>query len=409
MMKAAINYMFTIQLFLIIAIVLTSSLVLLGQDLKVTGQVRHRSERVDKDFSDQTASFGFSFLRTRLNMKFTNEKNHAFIQIQDSRKFGDATNTLTDGSADLLDFHQAYFVLSDFATEGLNVKLGRQEVSFANQRLIGAVGWHNVARSFDGVLISYSDEKYLATAFSLKETETSAVGDVGDKDVRGVWVETSFFAPTRVDLFVINQTLNPGDVLNRNTFGFYSKGSYDLGSFKLSQEIDIAVQSGTNGGNNVSASLIGSRIKLIAKDTPLKYWVGFGYDAVSGDDTTTVDDEAFNTLYATNHKYYGFMDYFLNVPAHTKGSGLTDIIVSAGLSPVSKVSAKVDYHFMSTSQDVPSGNDIGSEIDFTGSYGYSKDLKIVAGVSIFSPGDVFKAWNGEDTSTWGYLMTIYNF
>ena len=93
-------------------------------------------------------------------MKFTNEKNHAFIQIQDSRKFGDATNTLTDGSADLLDFHQAFFFISDFATEGLNVKLGRQEVAFANQRLIGAVGWHNVARSFDGVLFAYSREKY---------------------------------------------------------------------------------------------------------------------------------------------------------------------------------------------------------------------------------------------------------
>ena len=380
-----------------------------GQNMEISGQVRHRSERSDKDFSDQTASFGFSFLRTRLNMKFTNEKNHAFIQIQDSRKFGDATNTLTDGSADLLDFHQAYFVLSDFATEGLNVKLGRQEVSFANQRLIGAVGWHNVARSFDGVLFTYSQEKYKATAFSLKETETSAVGDIGDKDVRGVWVETSFIAPTRVDLFFINQNLNPGDVLDRNTFGVYSKGNYDIGTFKLSQEIDIAVQSGTNGGNNVSATLFGSRIKLTAKDTPLKYWFGIGYDAVSGDDSTTVDDEAFNTLYATNHKYYGFMDYFLNVPANTKGAGLTDIVVSAGVTPVSKLSVKVDYHLMSTSRDVTAGNDIGSEIDFTGSYGYSKDLKIIAGISIFTPGDVFKAWNGEDTSTWGYLMTVYNF
>ena len=190
---------------IVMTLLLTNSLVLQAQELQVTGQVRHRSERVDKDFSDLTPGYGFSLLRSRLNMKFTNEKNYAFIQIQDSRKFGDATNTLTDGSADLLDFHQAYFVISDFVTEGLKVKLGRQEVEFANQRLIGSVGWHNVARSFDGVLLSYSAEEYLATAFSLKETEMSALGDIGDKDVRGVWVETSFLAPTRVDVFFINQ------------------------------------------------------------------------------------------------------------------------------------------------------------------------------------------------------------
>ena len=281
---------------IVVTVLLTSSLMLLGQELEVTGQVRHRSERIDKDFSDLTASYGFSLLRSRLNMKFTNEKNYAYIQIQDSRKFGDATNTLTDGSADLLDFHQAYFVVTDFFTKGLKVKLGRQEVAFANQRLIGSVGWHNVARSFDGVLLSHSSEKYLATLFSLKETEMSAVGNVGDKDVLGVWVETSFIAPTRVDVFFIKQNLNPGDVLNRNTFGVYSKGTYDLGTFKLSQEIDIVSQSGINGGNSVSASLIGSRFKLAAKESSLKYWVGFGYDVLSGDDTTTVEDEAFNTL-----------------------------------------------------------------------------------------------------------------
>ena len=394
---------------IVMTLLLTNSLVLQAQELQVTGQVRHRSERVDKDFSDLTPGYGFSLLRSRLNMKFTNEKNYAFIQIQDSRKFGDATNTLTDGSADLLDFHQAYFVISDFVTDGLKVKLGRQEVEFANQRLIGSVGWHNVARSFDGMLLSYSAEEYLATAFSLKETEMSALGDIGDKDVRGVWVETSFLAPTRVDVFFINQNLNPGDVLDRNTFGVYSKGSYDLGAFKLSQEIDFAFQNGTNDGNNVSANLIGLRIKLAAKDTPLKYWVGFGYDVVSGDDPATVDDEAFNTLYATNHKYYGYMDYFLNVPANAKGAGLTDIVLSAGLSPVSNFSMKVDYHLMSTSQDVAAGSDIGSEIDVTGSYGYSKYLKIKGGIEIFTPGDVFKAWKGEDRSTKAFIMTIYNF
>lgn len=165
---------------MVMLLLLSISLNLQAQELKVTGQVRHRSERVDKDYSDLTPGYGFNLLRSRLNMKFQNEKNYAFIQIQDSRKFGEATNTLTDGSADLLDFHQAYFIITDFVAKGINVKLGRQEVAFANQRLIGSVGWHNVARSFDGILLSYSAKKYLATAFSKIKggIEFFAPGDV---------------------------------------------------------------------------------------------------------------------------------------------------------------------------------------------------------------------------------------
>ena len=37
----------------------------------------------------------------------------------------------------------------------------------------------------------------------------------------------------------------------------------------------------------------------------------------------------FNTLYATNHKYYGFMDYFIDIPRHTYGLGLIDIHAKA--------------------------------------------------------------------------------
>jgi len=51
-----------------------------------------------------------------------------------------------------------------------------------------------------------------------------------------------------------------------------------------------------------------------------------GVDYLSGDDG---EDETkykvFNTLYATNHKFYGFMDYFLNLPVHTYGKGLMDM------------------------------------------------------------------------------------
>ena len=121
-----------------LSVVLGNSGLAEAEDMKITGQIRHRTERNDKDFSDETASYGFSFLRSRMNLKFTNEKTYAFIQIQDSRVFGTETNTLSDGSADALDFHQAYFALSDFVTKGLTVMVGRREIAYANQRLMAS-------------------------------------------------------------------------------------------------------------------------------------------------------------------------------------------------------------------------------------------------------------------------------
>jgi len=406
------NYKFieaTVNYGIIISIIIINTVLLAAQDVKITGQVRHRTEQIDKSFLDNTSNFGISFLRTRLNLKFEKEKSYAFVQVQDARVFGSETNTLSDGSADALDYHQAYFNISDLFTKGLSVKIGRQEVAYANQRLMGSVGWHNIGRSFDGFTALYKSEQYSANIFNLKERESSAFGDVFDINVRGVWVEAAIKKTTKLDLFFINQNTPPGDDLNRHTYGIYSKGNYSLGSMTLSQETDLVLQSGLNTVNDVSASLFGTRINLKTNDTAYKYWLGIGYDVVSGDDITTVDDEAFNTLYATNHKYYGFMDYFLNIPANTRGAGLTDKIISAGFQPKVNLSVKADYHILSSSEKVTGLSALGTELDLTASYGYSADLKILAGVSLFTPDDLFKIWMGDSNASWGYLMTVYNF
>ena len=54
--------------------------------------------------------------------------------------------------------------------------------------------------------------------------------------------------------------------------------------------------------------------------------VSVGVEYLSGDDDPTDGTyKVFDTLYATNHKFYGFMDYFLNIPVHTFGLGLRDV------------------------------------------------------------------------------------
>jgi len=125
--------------------------------LQFSGQIRQRYEMVDKDFSDSTGFNNQNYLRTRFAVTYKNEDVTTFVQLQDSRIFGTETSTLTDGTADMLDLHQAYFKLNNIYNLPLSVKAGRFEAVYGPQRLIGAVGWHNVGRSFDGVVFNYSN------------------------------------------------------------------------------------------------------------------------------------------------------------------------------------------------------------------------------------------------------------
>ena len=414
----------------LMVMVMASTTFGMPSEVSITGQVRQRTEMNNKDFDAGTSMSGATWLRTRLNISAKTEGNGlAFIQVQDARKFGEETSTLFDGSADLLDFHQAYLLVNQVADIPLNVKVGRMELAYANQRIIGAVGWHNVARSFDGVVASYKLKNISIDALLMTEVEENTVKSsslavdtttwgvtetstsANPKDFRGVWLTSKIGAGTRLDAYYLNNyNGDEGDDLNRNTMGIFSKGTYQLGGLKFSQEVDYALQSGTSGTTDISATLIGVRASLQFTNLPFKHSIGIGFDLISGDSDPDDDKyEAFNTLYATNHKYYGFMDYFINVPAHTQNAGLQDIIPTVSVALLKNLQAKVDYHILSTAQEVSGETAIGTEMDLTITYAFRKGIKVVGGYSSFTPDTVFESWKGSDPASWAYLMTIFNF
>ena len=52
-----------------------------------------------------------------------------------------------------------------FFSNSLNMKLGRMRVNYGEQRLIGAVEWSNIGRSFDGVIFTVHDGRYSTDIF----------------------------------------------------------------------------------------------------------------------------------------------------------------------------------------------------------------------------------------------------
>jgi hypothetical protein len=362
-----------------------------GNPLKFSGQVRQRFEMVDKDFTDTTSFNSQNYLRTRFAVSYDNDDYSTFIQLQDSRIFGTETNTLKDGTADALDVHQAYFKLKNLFGVPLTAKVGRFEAAYGPQRLMGAVGWHNIGRSFDGVIFNLTNDFANVDFFNFKQVEASTVNDNDDFNVRGAYAHLTLMDGHKTQAFAIQD----GD---RMTFGGYGKGVFA----GVSYELEFAMQNGTESDDvNYGGMMYG----LNAGYKIAGMTLSAGVDFVSGDDTTTTDvNESFNTLYATNHKYYGYMDYFLNLPVHTGGLGLSDIHVKMSGLKVAGHVVNVAYHMFNADQ---SEDSFGNELDITLVKKYADNVKIVAGYSIFMPGKL-KEENGANAS-FAYLMTIVNF
>jgi len=113
------------------------------------GQVRPRFEsRTPIDGSWNS----FTSMRVRAALEARLEGNvRVFVQIQDVRLFGEESNTLSDYRADNFDLHQGFVELQEVPSLGGSLRVGRQEMAFGEQRLVGAVNWTQQGRSFDGI------------------------------------------------------------------------------------------------------------------------------------------------------------------------------------------------------------------------------------------------------------------
>jgi len=393
-------------------------------DVDVSGQIRYRFEINDKDFADSTASNNYAFMRTRIGLSFERTEDvNAFIQVQDSRKFGEEGSTLGDGSADMMDFHQAYVTINNIhGHDDMSLSIGRMEVAYGGQRFMGAVGWHNVGRSFDGIKLGMKLGIASIDLFNYKTVEGNMNGDDGDSNVYGVHADLDIDPCGTTQMFLTHEQKRPTADLNRSTFGLYRHG---MVGHNMTYEVDFGYQMGTAGVDSagtdidVAAMMIGVRFNYSLMDMPASPSVTVGFDMLSGDDgTDATENTSFNTLFATNHKFYGYMDYFIDIPVDAYDRGLNDLVIGIKASPMEDHWIALDYHMFMTAEDyllsdgsggTTKETELGSEIDITLKHKYNSNVKFMAGYSIFTPGKIFEQTMGKDSSSWIYWMAVVNF
>ena len=163
--------------------------------------------------------------------------------------------------------------------------------------------------------------------------------------------------------------------------------------------------------NNLAQSAF--MVNVYAEKKIKKIALGLGADYLSGnsDGTKATENHTFSTLYATNHKFYGYMDYFLAIPTDTKQGGLLDLYLRADCALSKTISTTLDVHHFSLANDYNLGTEfkktLGTEADLLLDYKPSPLIHLQCGYAyLFATENMehLKDGNANETNTWAYIM-----
>jgi hypothetical protein len=371
--------------------------------LTIGGQYRLRYEAFrDYDLnSDAGANRDYFTQRARVDFKFDlAEKLSAFVQFQDAREWGEET-ALTDDSANGFDLHQGYVHMDDTPIIGGNTTIGRLEVNFGDQRLVGALDWATGARALDGIVQGWSMDKATLLAFVFQAGEALTAPEVND-DVHfgGLYYMREFGEGVHGDFYLMHlhdDGALPGGTANVSTIG-------TLWKFQANEQLDfgveVALQFGEVGGADVSAGdAYAGHLDANWNFGGDRHMKGtFGLDVASGDDPATPDIERFNNLFPTSHMHWGMMDLalwenlmspWLRFQFDTCAMSNLSITLLY-LAAMEEADAFGGTRGMLTAGG---GNDdhMGNELDFLWTrkldWGGKLDSSLQLGLGIFMPGD----------------------
>ncbi len=414
---------FRIGLFCVIFLMLGSEAI--AQSVDWSGQLRVRSEMDSRNFDPDSAPNTYTLMRSRLGADIQlDDRLSIFLQAQDSRVFGQA-GTLTNESN--LDLHQGYIESERILSDLVGFRVGRMELSYGNERILGAVGWHNVGRVFDGVVVDldFGTSSLDVIAMTIRNNHdyapiatrqaTQAVTDEGS-NLFGLYSETRLQDGMNFDTYLLweqDRIRMPEESqddyrMSRITIGGYSKG--DL-SDQLGYQTELAFQTGRLHDETVLAYMLTGSLEYRMSDTGLSS-VELGYDHLSGTGRDSDFYGSFDPAYHTGHKFYGFMDYFINIPQNTMERGLIDLYLKTHLADVAGIDFRIWlHHFFHETSDTGGNRFLGQEIDITGTYQFDDlPLTFEGGFSVFNPTEIMEArFEGDDVAYWGYFSVLTGF
>jgi hypothetical protein len=369
--------------------------------------------------------------------------------------------TKGDGpESDSIELHQAYVTIGNHKEFPLSLKIGRQEMIYGDERLIGGFAWNNIGRTFDAVKLRWQNEWFGADFF----TSRPVIPEDGRFDVSndydwfsGIYATSGKIPKNTLDLYFLSRNSSqsaiaaeprpqfpqpsardiytvggrlkslPGQIGN---WDYTVEGAYQFGDYR---DRRLGVTSPLLTQNAFMAVVQGGYTFAKAWATPR---LAAEYSYSSGDSNAHDGTHGtFDTLFPTTHKFEGYMNFICL-------ENIQDLRGIFQLKPHPRVSLAIEGHgfWLADTHDnfynaagAPRGgvtatagstagyginpnysSFVGTELDVIAGYAVTRFAQLEAGYGHFFVGDYIKQSLsnpvlGSKDANYVYLQAIVNF
>jgi len=405
-----------------------------GASLTVSGTYRLRGELQDefhvKNFgTGETEDFLLSRLRLETDVRFSpNARVH--FQLQDARVFGSSFSDQDFASGnnpihDPLDINQAYFESQPL--KPLQLKVGRQAISFRDRRVFGPGDWGNTGRyAWDAAIFTLTnrwlESHWIAGRFILHDPDRWP-----NKWTNGPTAFASYNSfshlPFLLDVFYVfkhdDRGITSGEKgvgnLTSHSLGFWLNSKWQAWEYGVT----AVGQTGKWGADDIQAyGLVGSLgyqwqtcWQPLVK---LQCIIGSG-DNDPNDGIHGTFDGVFG---GADTDLYGWMNMFF-------WQNVREYRFDIKLMPKKALTLKGEYHYFTLDQASDawyfpgkavrrnktgaSGRELGHEIDLVARIKVRDHLELLAGSCFFMPGEFVKKTGKSPRASWYFLETTFYF
>ncbi|HYF35799.1 MAG TPA: alginate export family protein, partial [Prosthecobacter sp.] len=314
--------------------------------------------------------------------------------------------------------------------EHLSLKLGRQVLSYGDERLVGPLEWLNFSRTFDAAKLRYQQDQWWLEAFTssvvrIHESEFNVSDWLDGHDARNQFFSGLYFSTqvlpfqiTDLYLFHLHEEAAAGST-DHLTFGTRWKGDpAELAGWDYT--IELAGQAGQFAGQDLRAFASHLETGYNWLRCGWKPRLALEYSYGSGDgDPTDGQVHTFQNLFPTNHPPYGFMDVF-------SWQNMHNLALRFAAQPHPQIKTTLDFHafWLDDTADAwyrangvtrvrpiaPAASSYaGSEVDFTIGSKFNKHIDVLFGYSHFFAGAYLDDTGAGSDADFAYLMVTLNY
>lgn len=395
--------------------------------LRVRGEFRERFEGFTGSGFVDGRDDAYWLSRFRFNATVTPSRVVAFqVQGQDARVADKEVGPTGAPFRSGFDLRMAF---ADIGTprSAVAARVGRQELAYGDQRLVGHLSWLNTARTFDAAKVTLRSKKVLVDLFAASvvrilpgEFDKSGAGN----RFAGAYATTTTLVPkSSVEPFVFwradRSIKNESGVtanLHAATVGVRWVGQLPK---RLDYNSEMAVQTGSLGSDSVGAWAGHWQLRE-SYAGPHAVRISAELNLASGD-ANPADGKrgTFDQLYPTPHDKYGLADQvgWRNIRHVRSGIEFTptkkwqlganyhswwlmdshDALYTAGGAAIAKIAAGA------------STRHVGQELDAQVSRPITPQLMLTGGIAHIFPGGFLKQTTPGASYTAPYLMATYIF